>query len=676
MHLSRETVVNGGEPAAHPNVTESCVHSDGYVHQVESLIENTLSPKMAERLKRLDEKIEKLKQHCTQSADESELQEVLRDINRRRRAFDSKTFFMVTFGMLKAGKSTLVNTFVGKEVSPVGRAKETTLRSSIVMASDSANREGIYLYSPKKNASSNTDKDVFNWQKNNGMRLMDFLNGLITKEEFLSEFKVDYLPFSKTDLERILTSSNVPEHPNILAPVIRVDAATTNQEVGSANLLKDGVAILDTPGLDGAKANKDIDPFWKSLMSYGDYFMLVQSSMSAINKDCREMIATLYRETKNAPILIVFNEIASNFWLLPEVEKKKLKDDAQTASQNLAEQLRMELGGKIPEYVRINAGEASDAVFGTPNDNCKDNSEMIEESRVRDLRNRIVRTLREDRMIIKERNAAGRMVTVLEESLKKIDDCVTNLENKKNEETDRREKRWQKSENAAAEVVNSFVIAMDDCLGSKIAKRFADTMKLHMESDFKVDIQNPYDKKHEKENGKFEVNHKVLQGDTERKKQQDAIDKVVKEFEDKFKRNFFQNDLCLAHEPWKTASEKISEEKEKLCHLVHEIGEVSDKDTIFKKSFFEKLFQDLHVDHILKTMEGKCKLDQEPIKAVPWWRGNIPCNPYKVYESECYEAFDRLIKKKSWVKKIEGKVAILSDVKKILTEMKEIIAEV
>lgn len=109
-----------------------------------------LSPRMIERLAKIDSAFEALKEIGEKfGCDGSPFKEVLKEIDRRRRAFKSKTFFMVTFGMLKAGKSTLVNTFIGKKVSPVGRSKETTLQSSIIIAADERHGEGIYIYSPK-----------------------------------------------------------------------------------------------------------------------------------------------------------------------------------------------------------------------------------------------------------------------------------------------------------------------------------------------------------------------------------------------------------------------------------------------------------------------------------------------------------------------------------------------
>ena len=611
--------------------------------------ELTLSDKTKNLLKRLDPIILELKNLCDKikelcSKDEcGDLQDGVKDILRRRRAFDSKTFFMVTFGMLKAGKSTLVNTFVGKIVSPVGRAKETTLRSSIIMASDQDNKAGIYLYSPTVNAQSSENDKVIEWQKDNGIRLMDFLTGLTTKEEFMQSFKEDYIPFSEPVLERLLTIAMVPEYPNILPPVIRVDASGANKEVGAANLLKDGVAILDTPGLDGSKANKDSDPFFTSLMSYGDYFLLVQSSMSAINKDCQELIAHLYHETKNAPLLVVFNEIASNFWLKPEVEKEKLREDSETASQELAKQLRNELGGIVPDIISINAGEASDAVFGEKNDNRKERDGMIEESRIRSLRDRIVKTLREKRTAIKERNATDRMLKALEDTINKIDIIIKNIKSKEEKVTKEEGERWEKQNAAAASLINAFKQTGTNIgVGIEIAQRFAKTMKWHMADEYKADgfkvDNNPYLECTVKGNVE-KPTHDHKSASEAREKQQKAIDGVAKRFTDRFRESFYNDDLCVSHEPWKDEWKKTEEELKKMMALVNEIcvssGNESDK---VGAEFITKMFQSLGVTEILSNIGGA--LRPEPIAPIPKWKFNF--NKDVVYECECYKAYERL----------------------------------
>ena len=77
------------------------------------------SPELCRKLNSIDKEIseiEKLRNDYLKHDVTSVLNDVLCEVQRRRRAFDSKLFFVIAFGMLKAGKSTLVNTFIGKKV--------------------------------------------------------------------------------------------------------------------------------------------------------------------------------------------------------------------------------------------------------------------------------------------------------------------------------------------------------------------------------------------------------------------------------------------------------------------------------------------------------------------------------------------------------------------------------
>lgn len=554
--------------------------------------------------------------------------DVLSEIVRRRRAFDSKTFFMVTFGMLKAGKSTLVNTFVGKEVSPVGRAKETTLRSSIVLAADEENREGIYLYSPKECASSNEEEALFEWQRKNGTSLMDFLNGLTTREEFLGSFKEDVLPFSESELETLLTSPVVPEYPNILPPVIRIDASRTDSAVGAANLLKDGVAIFDTPGLDGAKANKDSDPFWKSLTTCGDYYLLVQSSMSAINKDCLELISDIFRETKNAPLLVVFNEIAANFWQLPDVEKMKLRADSETASGELAEQLRTKMGGTLPESVSINAGEASDAVFGRSEEMQKDPEEMIVESRVRKLRDRIVKTLREERTAIKVRNATDRMLKALKESIEKIETEKMAIETEEKNKSDEETKRWERTQADSDALSNAFE---SDGAGVVIASEFGNQLMATLKDNKYPVTPNPY--REVKHFGKKrEANCDYRSGADVETKLEELLLEFKHAFLDAANEQFTGSNLRIGKDPWPGVRDRVKNGLDQLKTFPGGAG------------FPESLFQAFDVDKILSFLNQDGFMPKIPaVPRVPWapWRDRT-YGTDSVWEYNCARKFDEL----------------------------------
>lgn len=97
------------------------------------------------------------------------------------KGFDSQAFFIVTFGMLKAGKSTLVNTLVGRDdVSPVGHGRETTKRSSIIFSADSKHPEGVYIYKlkdPTPPSDYKSDDDRAKWRGEKCEQLLLALGG-------------------------------------------------------------------------------------------------------------------------------------------------------------------------------------------------------------------------------------------------------------------------------------------------------------------------------------------------------------------------------------------------------------------------------------------------------------------------------------------------------------------
>ena len=340
-------------------------------------------------------------------------------------AFESQAFFIVTFGMLKAGKSTLVNALVGKpDVSPVGHGRETTKRSSIIFAADDEHPEGVYRYTPKGRAKEG--EKVAEWRRKKCEKLILALGGVGKVDD---EFDVEGPKhLSGKEMDELLTSKPEAEE---LPPVIRI------QPVGAArfsgeNLLKDGVAILDTPGLDGVDVNATNDAFWQVLPAQGDFFLLVQSSMSGLNDDCATQIARIYGMTENKPgILIVYNEIASQFWLEDEVQKRKLKKDQLEVQSYLRGKLREVSQGAATDIVSVNAGAASAALFGNEEEFSgvfsQDPGKLLKQSCIGELIAKLRWMLRTQRTEIKINRLKGLMGKDLQDIEKDIDELLKSL---------------------------------------------------------------------------------------------------------------------------------------------------------------------------------------------------------------------------------------------------------
>ena len=513
------------------------------------------SPELVALLKEFDkekESLDKVRQDldqiCVNQGSKKVFDSVMSKIARQRRAFDSKTFFMVTFGMLKAGKSTLVNTFVGREVSPIGRAKETTLRSSIILAADAEHKEGIYVYSPKQEAAGEDPSEIDKWQEDNLTRLMDYLGGMINRDELNNSLAEELLPLTGEELDNLLTREVDPRFTKMLPPVIRVDISKLDGAIGTANLLTGGVAIIDTPGLDGVKSNMHKDPFLRNIKSCGDYYLLVQSSMSAMNSDCRKQLDDIFKYTSHAHLLVVYNEIAASFWLKPELEKKKLLSDAENAAMELVEKLWQPMKGHVPDCISINAGESADAMFGPDGDMQVNKDEMLKESRILELRSRILRTLCNDRRAIKERNARDRMKQVLQEA---INECKKQCQKIREEESateNAEKKKWEEYETKSGELCNAF--NDKDGAGSRIAERYGDALKVSLEGK-EIGLYKPWKSKRPKSNGDLSESKREIPDEKVAEELKKLPDQFRKMFIQYIEENFDKGELRRSNTPWK-----------------------------------------------------------------------------------------------------------------------------
>ena len=396
-------------------------------------------------------------------------------------AFESHAFFIVTFGMLKAGKSTLVNALVGKpDVSPVGHGRETTKRSSIIFAADGEHPEGVYRYKPKGHAKEGDD--VAKWRREKCEKLILALGGVGKVDD---EFDVEGPKhLCGKEMDELLTSKPEDEE---LPPVIRIQAGGAARFSGE-NLLKDGVAILDTPGLDGVDVNANNDAFSQVLPTQGDFFLLVQSSMSGLNNDCSEYIKKVYNKTENKPgILIVYNEIASQFWLEDEVQKRKLKKDQNEVQSYLRGKLREVSRGATTDIVSVNAGAASAALFGNEEEFSgvfsQDPGKLLKQSCIGELTAKLRWMLRTQRTEIKINRLKGLMGKDLQDIEKDIDELLKLLPEAKKADFEKSGKERRSVEEQARHLKEVFY---DEGKGAGIVSEIADAA----EGAFKP-MQNP-----------------------------------------------------------------------------------------------------------------------------------------------------------------------------------------
>lgn len=249
------------------------------------------------------------------------MRDAFEEVDRALRQFDSKLFFVVIFGPLKAGKSTLTNALAGEWVSPSGFGKETTRRPSIVIA---AEESGIDLYYSKDsetndwlNNSHRVYKDDLDGEKFSKMQdrvrrqfdeVADHIRGVRSIEEIDRVIERKAKELNSANLEEVLTEQ-VAREP--LITVIRCKGG---------DFLKDGVAIVDMPGLDGRTSNWRCDPLHEWVINRAEFFFFVQSSVAALNAETAEFLREVIndKQKKRPTIWSIQNIFDAEHWRTEE----------------------------------------------------------------------------------------------------------------------------------------------------------------------------------------------------------------------------------------------------------------------------------------------------------------------------------------------------------------------
>jgi hypothetical protein len=320
-------------------------------------------------------------------------EQLVRNIDRGRRQFDSKLFFVVIFGPLKAGKSTLTNALAGQYVSPSGFGIETTRRPSLVVHSAESGIDQYFSTDPIVNhflsqrhlrkATGKSDpggdeKSTLTKVHEAFDEVEDFVRGIRDKDE--GRIRTQSTNLDETSLKRILTQE-LPTEP--LLTVIRC--------VGG-HLLNHGVAIVDMPGLDGNRSNWRADPIHEWVINRAEFFLFVQSSVAALNNETHEFLKEVVAQSTKPPIWLVQNIFNARNWLPEEEQRREEGEQREEGRKRLTELLK-----EAPRAVLgLNAGLAWDG-------KSKKNDGWLEKSEFTKFETGLSEVLNAERSLIQER---------------------------------------------------------------------------------------------------------------------------------------------------------------------------------------------------------------------------------------------------------------------------------
>lgn len=360
--------------------------------------------------------------------DAAELEQITRNLDRARRQFDSKLFFVVIFGPLKAGKSTLTNTLAGEYVSPAGFGKETTRRPSLVIRAEQSGIDQYFSTDPEVNhflsqrrlrsdaggaAAAEDEITKLGKVREAFDAVADYLRGIRTKDEFQGRIRVNMLPLNAPSLEQALTQDLTTEP---LLTVIRCKGG---------HMLSHGVAIVDMPGLDGSRSNWRADPIHEWVISRAEFFLFVQSSVAALNIETRDFLKEIVAHSTKPPIWLVQNIFDAQHWH-PEEKRKKAADGQREEGKKRF----IDLLNEVPRAaLGLNVGLAWDA-------KSEDQSEWLVRSEFPKFESDLTAVLHAERALIQERNCLEYLSQRFGEAKKQLDlvaNRIVELRNKHQE---------------------------------------------------------------------------------------------------------------------------------------------------------------------------------------------------------------------------------------------------
>jgi len=340
--------------------------------------------------------------------------DLVEQVDRARREFDAKLFFVVAFGPVKAGKSTLVNALAREYVSPVGD-NECTRRPALIMQKAEGEPACIERYLPNLlGAVPDNETDEQRKKRQHGQfdKLVDYLRGIASEDELRKEAQLQrqVWDFSQPQLRRALVDDcGVGSEP--LLTVVRVPGG---------KLIRDGVVMLDMPGLDGGQSNWRDNPFHSWVLQRADFLLFVQSSIAALTKDTRDFLEKVRSGAKGAPVHMMHNRIEARHWALEQC----FRDDQRNLQETL-QNLRKVMQVELPA-VSVNLGLAWDCL--RQDSNVSGDTAKLETSGFEKFETELTARLDQDRVKYQERQAMTLVKNRLQSAVKDLRNCQQQLQ--------------------------------------------------------------------------------------------------------------------------------------------------------------------------------------------------------------------------------------------------------
>lgn len=263
-------------------------------------------------------------------------------------AFGSEYFVVSCIGMLKSGKSTLINLLArSKDASPTGFGFDTTLRPALITSSTEP-RGTIEIWlpnTPEQKLTKAVLNEVFLCLRK------------VKKPEAVKGASCHVYPLTPANLENALCRGVLEADNNMLPcePVMVVVKVPQNNE----SPLTSEIILLDTPGLDSGLSNwtKDSAERYSWIIENSDLLLFLQSSVAPLNKNAAAILRDIHAKSPNTPVWLVQNEMCAKPWLpLERILEENTKQRTQAARM-------FNTVSHAFKLVYANLGKADSAIF-------------------------------------------------------------------------------------------------------------------------------------------------------------------------------------------------------------------------------------------------------------------------------------------------------------------------
>jgi len=263
-------------------------------------------------------------------------------------AFGSEYFVVSGIGMLKSGKSTLINLLArNRNASPTGFGFDTTLRPALITCTPEP-QGMIEIWLPNA-ADQKLTKASLN-------EVFLCLRGVKASADVKSATCHQY-PLTPANLENALCKAVLEADQNMLPcePVMVVVKVPRNSE----SPLSSEIVLLDTPGLDSgiSEWTNNSSERYSWIIENSDLLLFLQSSVAPLNRNATKILHDIHARSPNTPVWLVQNEMCAKPWLPPErITEENTKQRTQAARM-------FNTVSRVFKQVYANLGKADSAIF-------------------------------------------------------------------------------------------------------------------------------------------------------------------------------------------------------------------------------------------------------------------------------------------------------------------------